>query len=65
MSTLSHAYSLLYYETRIKDVVIAEWPAERERILEQKKNGEHQSKYPHYDVAGNSHPGHCNVHGNR
>jgi hypothetical protein len=39
LSTLPQAYSLLYYETRIKDVVIAEWPAERERILEQKKNG--------------------------
>jgi hypothetical protein len=25
----------------------------------------HQSKYPHYDVAGNFHPGHCNVHGYR
>lgn len=36
----SQAYSQLYYETRIKDVVIAEWPAERDRILEQKKNGE-------------------------
>jgi hypothetical protein len=23
----------------------------------------HQSKYPHYDVAGYSHPGHCNVGG--
>ena len=36
----SQAYSQLYYDTRIKDVVIAEWPAERDRILEQKKNGE-------------------------
>jgi hypothetical protein len=36
----SQAYSQLYYETRIKDVVVAEWPAERDRILEQKKNGE-------------------------
>jgi len=38
--TQPQAYSQLYYETRIKDVVIAEWPAERDRILEQKKNGE-------------------------
>jgi hypothetical protein len=21
----------------------------------------HQSKYPHYDVTGNTHGGHCNV----
>ena len=44
--TQPQAYSQLYYETRIKDVVIAEWPAERDRILEQKKNGEDMKDPP-------------------
>jgi tRNA(Ser,Leu) C12 N-acetylase TAN1 len=42
----AQAYSQLYYETRIKDIVEAEWPAERDRILEQKKNGEDMKDPP-------------------
>ena len=34
------AYSLLYYDTRVKEVVSDTWPIERARLLEQKSNGE-------------------------
>jgi hypothetical protein len=34
------AYSSLYYDTRVKEIVVKEWPGERARILEQKANGE-------------------------
>ena len=40
------AYSQLYYETRLKDVVAAEWPDEQARILEQKENGEDAQNTP-------------------
>ena len=33
-------YSKLYYETRVKDIALAQWPAERAAILEKKMNGE-------------------------
>jgi len=34
------AYSHLFYDTKIKDVVMEEWPAERASLLERKANGE-------------------------
>jgi hypothetical protein len=34
------AYSRMFYETKVKDVVMEEWPAERARLLEKKANGE-------------------------
>ena len=34
------AYSLLHYDTRVKEVVTDTWPAERACLLEQKENGE-------------------------
>ena len=33
-------YSKLYYEMRVKDIALAQWPAERAAILEKKMKGE-------------------------
>jgi hypothetical protein len=40
------AYSLLYYDTRVKDVVVEQWPAVRDRLLEKKAKGEDIGKDP-------------------
>jgi hypothetical protein len=38
--SLVQAYSHLYYDTRVKDIVAVEWPKERARIIERRANGE-------------------------
>ena len=40
------AYSLLYYDTRIKDIVVEQWPAMRDRLLDKKARGEDIGKEP-------------------
>jgi hypothetical protein len=40
------AYSLLYYDTRVKYVVVKQWPAVRDRLLEKKAKGEDIGKDP-------------------
>jgi hypothetical protein len=40
------AYSLLYYDTRVKDVVVEQWPAVRDRWLDRKAKGEGIDKDP-------------------
>jgi hypothetical protein len=40
------AYSLLYYDTRVKDIVVEQWPAARDRLLDKKANGEDIGKDP-------------------
>jgi hypothetical protein len=40
------AYSHLFYDVKIKDVVMEEWPAERACLLEQKVNGEEIKEAP-------------------
>jgi hypothetical protein len=42
------AYSQLYYETKLKDIVDARWPAERERRLKRKENGENIKEPPEF-----------------
>ena len=39
-------YSHLFYDLKIKDVVMEEWPAERARLLEMQANGEETNEAP-------------------
>jgi hypothetical protein len=40
------AYSVLYYETKVMATANEQWPAEREKLLERRANGEKMEKPP-------------------
>jgi hypothetical protein len=40
------AYSILYYESKVMDTANEQWPAEREKLLERRANGEKLKEPP-------------------
>ena len=40
------AYSILYYESKVMDTANEQWPAEREKLLERRANGEEMKEPP-------------------